>query len=834
MLNFKNVLSRLLLLVTFFFISFSSYSQLKLNGVVNDQDGKALVGATVQLIGTFQAVSTSVEGSYAFEKLEKGKYSIQVSYIGYETKSKEIELNENTVLDFSLAFSPYLSDEFTVVGTRIDKETPMVYSTLDKKQIASQNLGQDMPELLSTTPSVVFTSDAGNGVGYTYMRMRGSDQSNINVTINGVPLNDAESQQVFWVDLPDLSSSTEDIQVQRGVGTSTNGSGAFGGSVNLQTENISSDPYAEINLAYGSFNTIKSTFKVGTGILNKHWSMSGRGSIVQSDGYVDRSSAKLASYFGALQYSSAKTNVRLLAFGGGEITQQAWNGVPSVRLENDVQGMEDYAAASAWGPVHTENLLNSDRRYNYYLYENEVDDYNQYHNQLHLNQEINHNLVLNVSAFYTKGKGFFEQYQYEENAFDDNAFSDYGIDDPIIGGDTITNANFIRKRWLDNDFYGTVFNLRYDKGRWDAVFGGSYTQYKGKHFGNVIWSSVATSYDAPFEYYSNNSIKNDFDFYAKANFDLNEMISFYGDLQFRHVDYSYLGIDNNGNNLQQITDLNFFNPKAGINAQLNPENRLFASFAVGNKEPNRDDYVVAPPNDKPEHQTLYDLEIGYTLAKRNFALDVVVYNMQYKNQLISTGQVNDVGEVVRTNVPNSYRRGVEVIFNYQPLNWLRWTLNATGSINKIENHVEYVDNWDTWGKDTLSLGTTDISFSPSIIVGSDIAFTLFEKTHKEDKKQRLTLNIISKYVGKQYLDNTSSDDRSIDPYFINDLRLNYSLEHIGLRNITFIALVRNVLDVKYVSNGWVYKYQSGDTMNKLDGLFSQAGINYMLGVNIAF
>jgi iron complex outermembrane receptor protein len=834
MFNLNQILRRTILVVIALFSVISSKAQFNLSGNVYDQDGKTLVGATVQILNTYRAVSTDLNGHYAIPGIEADSVNVKVSYIGYETKIQLVILQKDTKVDFSLNFSPYMSDEFTVIGTRLNQETPMVYSTIDKKEIVAQNVGQDMPELLSITPSVVFTSDAGNGVGYTYMRMRGSDQTNINVTINGIPLNDPESQQVFWVDLPDLSSSTQNIQVQRGVGTSTNGAGAFGGSVNLLTEDVSTKPYAEVNLAYGSFNTLKTTFKLGSGILNEHWTIAGRGSFIQSDGYMDRSETTLGSYYGALQYSNAKTGVRFIAFGGNELSHQAWNGVPSVRLENDVPGMLEYAAASGWGPMHTQNLLDSDRRYNYYLFQDEVDDYSQYHNQLHINHELNDAMVLNVSGFYTKGKGYFEQYQYEENAYDQNAYADYGIPDPIIGGDTITNANIIRQRWLDNDFYGGVFNLRYHTSKWNADFGGSFTQYNGSHFGDVIWATISTTFDAPYQYYSNSSLKNDFNIYAKAMYAIDEIWSVYGDLQYRFVDYSYLGVDNDGGELDQRTALQFFNPKAGVNAQINPTNRLFVSFAVGNKEPNRDDYIVAPPDDKPLAQTLYDLELGYTIAKEDFIVSFVLYNMQYKNQLINTGELNDVGAEVRTNVPNSYRRGIELNFNYNLLNWLNWSANATGSINKIEDYSEYIDNWDTWEKDTLYLGTTNISFSPSFIVGSNFTFSLFKSKKSSLKKQSLSLSVISKYVSKQYLDNTSDDARSIPAYFVNDLRLNYSLEQVGFRNISVIALVRNLFDVDYVSNGWVYKYQSGDQLNMLDGLFPQAGINYMIGLNLQF
>jgi iron complex outermembrane receptor protein len=823
-----------LIIALLMMLSYSGIAQFSIQGTVTDEEGELLTGATIQVLDSYRAVSSNAKGFYLINKIPQGKHQLKVSYIGYEDQLMDVDLSKDEVINFKLHFTSYMSKEFTVVGTRLNQESPMAYSTLDKKAIASQNVGQDMPEVLSQSPSVVFTSDAGNGIGYTYMRMRGSDQSNINVTINGIPLNDGESQQVFWVDLPDLSSSTEDIQIQRGVGTSTNGSGAFGGSVNLQTEDISSDPYAAINLAYGSFNTMKTTLKLGTGMLNDHWSFSARGSLIQSDGYVDRSAAKMSSYFTGLQYAGKKTSLRFIAFGGGELTNQAWNGVPEVRLKNDEQGMIDYAASSGWGPVHTQNLLNSDRRYNYYLYDNEVDDYDQFHNQIHWNQELNKNLILNVSGFYTKGKGFFEQYQYQENAFDDNTYAGYGIPDPIIGNDTITSSDFIRKRWLDNDFYGLVFNLSYRKNRWDVVVGGSANQYKGRHFGDVIWSSVAISYVAPFRYYDNSSVKNDINVYAKANYALSEMFSIYGDIQYRHIDYSFLGIDNNGADLEQSVLLDFINPKVGINARLNPNNRIFASFAAGNKEPNRDDFTASTPNDRPDHQTLYDLELGYTLSRQNLIVDVVLYNMQYKNQLVNTGELNDVGAEVRTNAANSYRRGIELIFNYKIAKWLQWSFNSTFSQNKIVDHVEYVDNWDTWGKDTLNLGTTEITFSPSIILGSSIGITLFSSSWNENKKHKMELFLITKYVGEQFIDNTSDATRSIDAYFVNDVRLNYSLENVGLKNISFLLLVRNVFNVDYVSNAWVYKYKSGDQFHKLDGMFAQAGINYMLGINIAF
>jgi len=814
---------------------YTGSSQIKLSGTITDQSGNALSEANILLQNTYLATSSNREGRFILERLKPGDYQLQISYIGFETLLVPVELLRDTLVEIVLYYSPITTQEFSVTATRADEHTPMVYTTLSKKEIEANNLGQDIPELLSQSPSMVFTSDAGTGIGYSYLRLRGSDQTSINVTINGVPVNDAESQNVFWVDLPDIASSAQNIQIQRGVGTSTNGAGAFGGSINLLTDDMNAQPSGQINLGYGSFNTFKGSVKLGSGLLNEHWTLNGRLSYIKSDGYIDRSDSKLISYYISAGYTSKKTTLRFLSFGANENTQQAWNGVPRIRLENDVQGMLDYAAASGFGPQHTQNLLTSDRRYNFYTWQDEVDNYSQLNNQLVLNQKLNRHWFFNTTLHYTKGNGYFEQYQYEENAFDDNHFSDYGLADPIIGNDTINTSDFIRRRWLDNDFYGLVASLNYDKNKWKVWLGGGYNRYQGQHFGEVIWSTIATTYNVPHRYYDNNATKTDGNIYLRAHYLLNENVSLYGDIQYRNVHYAFLGIDTNCNSLNQDINLDFINPKAGVNYQLNQHNRLFISFAVGNKEPNRDDFIIAPPDNRPLHQTLYDTELGYALSNENLAFEAVFYNMQYNNQLIQTGELNDVGEEIRTNTKDSYRRGIELMLTWRPVKWLEWSVNSTFSQNKINNHKEYIDNWESWGKDTLFIAQSDLAYSPGIIAGSQLAFRLFQQA-KADKSnlQTLHLTLISKYVGKQFIDNTSNDSRSLDPYFVNDIRLNYNLGGKSFKALEIILLVRNVFNVEYVSNGWVYKYNYQGSTNNIDGLFPQAGINFLVGVNFGF
>jgi iron complex outermembrane receptor protein len=637
----------------------------------------------------------------------------------------------------------------------------------------------------------------------------------------------------FWVNIPDLVSSVSSLQIQRGVGLSTPGAGAFGGAINLITQDYTPEPYAELNLAAGSFDTFKGTLKLGSGLIKDHWIFNARLSSLSSNGYMDRSGTDLLSYYVSGGYFSKKTTVKLISFGAHEITHQAWNGVPSVRLENDTAGMLDYAANSGWGPLKTENLLHSDRRYNYYTWQNEIDDYTQLNNQVLLNHAFTSNLSLQTTLHYTRGYGYFEQYQYEENAFDDNTFAAYGIDNPVIGGDTITTSDFIRQRWLDNHFAGIVAHLNFQNERWKWWLGGAFNQYQGKHFGDVIWSSIATTYDVPHRYYENSAIKTEYSFFGQARYTLNEQFTLFGDIQYRGIQYEFEGLDEQGRSTDQLVNLNFINPKVGLVYNLTPKNQLLGSFAIGNKEPNRDDYVISTPNQRPLHQTLYDTELGYRRMGAKASFEAIFYWMSYENQLVQTGEINDVGEEIRTNVASSFRRGIELVLNWKPSSRLQWQLNATFSQNKIQDYVEFIDNWDTGLKDMLRIEESDLAFSPGVLAGSQLSFQILKPKGVERRKS-LEVTLLSKYVGDQFLDNTSSSDRMIDAYFVNDLRINFTCENGFFKQMELIGMIRNLFDTEYVANGWVYKFNTENETNKLDGLFPQARINFLLGVNLSF
>lgn len=811
----------------------SMQAQFQLSGFVTDQNDEPLADAHIKLSKKQKATATNSRGRFVFDDIPAGSYVLEVSFLGFETHTETIDLTESIELTIALIYTPIKANEFSVTASRADQKIPVAYTTVSQKNIESINLGQDMPELLQNQPSMVFTSDAGNGIGYSYLRLRGADQTSINVTINGIPVNDGESQNVFWVDLPDIASSASNIQIQRGVGLSTQGAGAFGGAINLITNDFIADPYAEINLSAGSFNTLKTTLKLGTGLIDDKWLFNGRFSALSSDGYMDRSNTNLMSYFVSGGYFGEKTTVKLISFGAHEITKQAWNGVPRVRLENDTAGMLNYALVSGWGPSKTDLLLQSDRRYNYYTWQNEVDDYTQLNNQLLLTQTISDYLTLNAALHYTRGYGFFEQYQYEENAFDDNTFSTYGIPNPIIGEDTIQTADFIRQRWLDNHFAGAVAHVKYDKARWKLWMGGGYNQYHGQHYGEVIWSSVATTYDVPFRYYDNRAVKHDGNAFGRAQFLINEKLSILGDLQYRGIRYEFEGPDENGQATDQVISFHFFNPKIGLNYSLNTHHQLFGSLAVGNKEPNRDDFIISTPAQRPKHQTLVDTELGYRYRGQKFSIEAIGYHMQYTNQLVQTGELNDVGEEIRTNVKDSYRTGLELVFDWIPIKQIEWQANATLSQNKINDHVAYIDNWDTGQKDTLRLGQTNLAFSPELILGSQLTYTILNQT-KGTTSRKLDLSLLSKLVGDQYLDNTSDDSRKLDAYFINDLKLNYRCTGRFFKHLEIIALVRNVFDIKYVSNGWVYTYNYEGTTQQIDGLFPQAQANFLIGLNLGF
>lgn len=772
---------------------FAVFSQFSVSGSVTDKNsGKKLSDAHIILKDNFKSTITDANGNYSVNNLKKGKYTFRVSYLGYKTIERIVTVEKNEEINFSMENSPVMEDEVIIRAIKANEKSPTTFKNIFKKDIKKINLGQDLPALLETTPSIVTTSDAGAGIGYTALRIRGTDMTRINFTINGVPLNDPESQGTFLVDMPDLASSINNIQIQRGVGTSTNGAAAFGASINIQTLKLQPKPYAEINSSAGSFNTFKNNVSFGTGLINGKWCFDGRLSKISSDGYVDRAFSDLKSFYTSASYYGKKSIVKLIISSGKEKTYQAWNGIPK-------------------------DSLKTNRTYNPYTYDNETDNYIQTHYQLHYSKEINENLNFNTALFLIQGKGYYEQ--YKEN----RKFSDYLLNNVIIGSDTILRTDLIQQKWLDNDFYGLTYSLNYHKNNVQTYIGGAWNKYDGDHFGRIIWAQYASNGAKDYQWYFNNGKKRDFNIFGKINYSLTDRLNLYGDIQYRKVNYSIDGNHDDLRNLTQEHNFNFLNPKAGIFYKINDNQDAYFSFAISNREPNRSNYCDADNGNIPESEKLLDYELGYSLKTNNFKIDANFYYMNYKNQLVLTGKINNVGAAIMTNVPKSYRMGLELsselIFNKN----LKWDINASFSKNKIKNFTEYVDNWSyPYTQIVKNLGTTDLSFSPDIIAGSIISYSA---------KKNLEFKFISKYVGRQFIDNTSCKDRSLDPYFVNNINFVYRFYPEFIKEIDFNVVINNLFSEEYETNAWVYRYYYENKHYVMDGYFPQAGINFLAGIS---
>ena len=686
-------------------------------------------------------------------------------------------------------------DEVVVRSTRANAKSAMAFTNVFQSELRKQNLGQDIPFLLNNTPSVVVNSDAGAGVGYTGIRVRGSDATRVNVTINGVPLNDAESQGVYWVNMPDFASSVQSIQIQRGVGTSTNGAGAFGATLNVQTNAYQAEAYAETNATVGSFNTRKINAIFGTGLIKNKFVVDARLSKITSDGYIDRGASDLKSFYVSGGYYGIKSFVRLNVFSGKEITYQSWEGVP-------------------------ESLLKTNRTFNVYTYPNQVDDYQQDHYQLISSHQLGNQWQLNATLHYTKGRGFYEQFK------EDDKLSKYALENVEIGTKIIKKSDIIRRRWLDNDFYGAVWSLDYEgTGKLKTSFGGGWNRYEGKHFGEVIWAQFASTGNIRHRYYDNDASKTDLNVYGKTFYQINQQLNVFADVQVRSVNYTFLGFDNTLKNVDQTASLTFFNPKFGLTYDLNTDASLYASYSIGNKEPNRNDYTESSPRSRPRAEHLADLEIGYKLKKKRVSAGIGGYLMNYRDQLVQTGQLNDVGASTRVNVPESYRAGVELEVSLAISKKLRWAANATFSRNKIQNFTEYLDNFDTGGQEVRQFSQTDIAFSPNMIASSQFVLA----AHKA-----VELVFFSKYVGAQFMDNTSNDARKLNAFFVNDVRATWSLHPKWVNNITFSLLVNNILNRLYEPNGYTFSYVSEGKTTTENFYYPQAGTNFLAAVRLKF
>jgi len=705
-------------------------------------------------------------------------------------------------------------DEVLVKAVRVDATSPITHSNVTKKDLEKRNLGQDIPILLNYLPSVVTTSDAGAGVGYTGIRVRGINAQSTNVTINGIPYNDAESLGTFWVNLGDFASSVESLQLQRGVGTSTNGSGAFGASLNVLTDAVSSEAKGEISNSFGSFNTRKHTLKFSTGLLNDHIEIAGRLSNIKSDGYIDRASSDLKSYFLQGSYVDDNTLIKAITFGGQEVTYQAWNGIDAETLQND----------RTFNP----SGMFTDEDGNTRFYDNEVDDYKQDHYQLLWNEKLNNNWSTNMALNYTYGRGFFEQYKEDED------FGDYDLTPIEIGGETINSTDLIRRRWLDNDFYVANASANYKNDEINLIFGGSYSTYDGDHFGEIIWARYASDSEIRENYYRGNGKKNDFNVFSKATYRLNDKVSLYGDLQLRLVDYKTTGLTSDRNPFNVDENYSFFNPKAGITYEFNDTNNLYFSYARANREPNRDDFEN---NTTVKPEQLNDFELGWRHTTSKFTFNSNIYYMLYNEQLVLTGNIDNVGNPIRTNSGASYRLGLELEAAIKITDKFSVRPNLTLSSNKNKETIVSRDGG------IVNLGKTDISFSPEIIAANAIVF---------QPKENFQISLLSKYVGDQFMSNTESEVSKLDSYFVNDLNITYELQFLRnqesleanrkpfCKSILFSGLVNNIFNVKYVSNGYYFTYDDDfsvpGTVTTVEGTgyYPQATINFLVGVTLKF
>jgi len=786
--NLKKVKNLVAFLIIVFSINANAQEFFTLSGRVTDGNNP-LPGASVLIKGTSKGVTSDFDGNFKLN-LKKGVYTLVVSIIS-QPKEVTVNLTKDTFISINMSDSFVSLDEVLVSAVRVKPSSPVTHSNITKEELEKRNLGQDIPMLLNYLPSVTSSSDAGAGIGYTYIRVRGSDASRINVTLNGIPYNDTESQGTFWVNLGDFTSSTQSMQLQRGVGTSTNGSGAFGASLNLLTDAISEKAYGEISSAFGSYNTQKHTVKFSTGKINNHIEIAGRFSKIDSDGYIDRAFSDLKSYFLQGSYIDDNTLIKAITFGNKEKTYQAWYGLTAEELKED-------------------------RKQNPYTYENETDNYWQDHYQLHWNEKLNKNWSTNLGLNYTKGKGYFEQYK------EGSAVSKYNNIVEATGTDWYGSpaTDLIVRRWLDNDFYVLNFNANYKNEAYEVISGISASNYTGDHFGEVIWAKqFAENANIRDRYYFSDATKNEFSIYSKASFKLNENLSGLVDLQGRFVNYKTDGLTSDRNTLDIDKSYSFFNPKFGLTYKINNTNSIYTSYARANREPNRDDFKNGSD---VQNEVLNDFELGWRLKNEKVVLNTNVYYMLYKNQLIQTGGLNDVGEYLRENVEDSYRFGLEVDANIVLSNKLSMRPNITISSNKIKNFI--LERDDT----SKNIGTTNIAFSPNIIAGNYLNYQPVES---------LTINFLSKFVGEQYLSNTDTEASKLDSYFTSDLNLTYEIKPKStFKSIVLSALVNNIFNKEYVDRGYTYLdyWSTPGTSFEVQGYYPQATRNFLVGATFKF
>ena len=707
--------------------------------------------------------------------------------------------------------------EVEITSVRATATTPVAYTNIGREELKRRNTGVDFPFLVSMTPSAVATSDAGAGIGYTTLRIRGTDGTRINVTANGIPMNDAESHNLFWVNMPDLASSVRDIQIQRGVGTSTNGAGAFGASINMLTSGLNALPYATFSGSFGSFGTHKETLSAGTGIMGGHWAVDLRLSDIGSNGYIDRASTSLKSYYIQGAYYGNRTTARLIAFAGSEQTYHAWNyaSKEEMQLYGRRYNSCGYMYTDAEGKAH--------------YYDDQTDNYAQKNFQLLIDQEFSNSWKMNVGLHYTKGDGYYQEYK------NDRKFAEYALQAFISNGKEVKRSDLVRKKAMDNHFGGAVFSLMYNNSKLSAALGGGINRYFGRHFGQVLWVKEYIGELQPnHEYYRNNGAKNDANIYLKADYRLVDRLNIYADLQYRHIGYRISGNNDKWNDatgaLQQLSideKFNFFNPKAGLSWQIDRSNRLFASVSMAHKEPTRNNYTDGKLHEHPKAERLVDYEVGYTFGSHYFNAGANLYFMDYKDQLVLTGELNEIGEPLAANIPDSYRAGIEIMASIKLPCGLHWNANATFSRNRIRNFTEILYDDDTYARWDITHGETHLSFSPEIIANNSIAYSW----------RGIDVSLQSQYVGKQYMSNSGQEEHRLDAYFVSNLRLAYTFRLPKTRNITIGTTIYNIFNEEYENNGYAgsgyYTDANGNRYRyNYAGYAAQAGINVLGHLNI--
>ena len=789
------------------FITFTSIAQNNFVGRVTDSSGEPIVGANILIEESNLITYTDEKGKFYLNS-NSTNIDIQVSHVGYLTKEIEFS-NPNQEINIVLDDGIILKDEIKVISTRAKYNSPFAFTNISKSFIEKNNSGKDIPFLINSTPSTYSTSDAGNGIGYTGVRIRGSDATRINVTINGIPYNDSESHGVFWVNVSDLASSANSIQVQRGVGSSTNGGGAFGGTVSIKTGKASEDFKLKYSSSAGSYKSFKNTLELNSGLIKNKINMNLRLSKINSDGYVDRATSDLKSYYASASYYSDKTSIDLINFSGKERTYQSWWGTPEGRINNDIEEMNNVIANNGYSDEQADNLLNSGRTFNYYTYDNQTDNYQQDHYQMHFNHDISNTANLHLALHYTYGRGYYEEFREDDN------LSNYY--------DFLENKSLdlVRRRWLSNHFYGLTysFSKKFDKS--EINIGGALNEYDADHFGEIIQPQLMVSEP----YYFSKSFKKDGNIFIKYNLNITESAELFTDMQLRGYSHKMKGNDNDKSIIDVDKNNVFFNPKVGLTKSLNDKVILYGSVAVANREPIRSDYIDSKI--EPKHESLVNIELGKGFNYNIGSFNTNLYLMEYNNQLITTGEVNDVGAYIRENVKKSRRFGVEFT---NVLNTKDFYVNSSLSLSRNlvynfnETLYDYGADFSQYNIIENKYGVTDLAFSPGVLLNNHFEW-------KANKFLSFILN--SKYVGKQYLDNTSNEKRVLKDFLINDFKIQTNLTNNVLNNLFFKIEINNIFNVKYSSNGYTFGYYGGmDYEVRENYFYPQATRNIMFSISI--